>query len=213
MILAGIGATICVAVAGFLMLYAHQIGHARRGGKKQRRQWAPGFRGMVDFVTSLPTTIPHSLIGVAFILAFSQAPFDIYGTIWILLLAFLVMELPYAAGSARAATSSIGHELTEASRIYRASPGGTMRRILLPLVLPGLATGWVLVFVRAFGEVTASAILSGTSNPVVGSVLLDLWRQGNFPMMTAFALIVWLIGSVLVLSMLWFNNRGLAKAR
>jgi iron(III) transport system permease protein len=88
-----------------------------------------------------------------------------------------------------------------------------MRTILLPLVLPGLAAGWVLVFIRIVGEVTASAILSGSSNPVVGSVLLDLWRQGNFPVMTAFALIIWLIGSVLVLMMLWLNNRSLAKAR
>jgi iron(III) transport system permease protein len=88
-----------------------------------------------------------------------------------------------------------------------------MRRILLPLVLPGLAAGWVLVFVRSFGEVTASAILSGSSNPVVGSMLLDLWRQGNFPMMTAFALIVWLIGSLLVLVMLRLNNRSLGKTR
>ncbi|WP_250518396.1 iron ABC transporter permease [Caballeronia sp. ATUFL_M1_KS5A] len=224
LLLAGLSATITTIVAGFLMIYVHQLGPAGRGGKRSReqaagsgrkrsREWGGRVRGMVDFVTTLPTTIPHSLIGVAFIVAFSAAPFDLYGTIWIVLLALLVMDLPYAAASARAATDAIGHELTEASRIFRATPAGTMRRILLPLVLPGLATGWVLVFVRAFGEVTASAILSGTSNPVVGAVLLDLWRQGSFPMMTAFALIIWFIGSLLVLAMLWFNNRRLAKVK
>jgi iron(III) transport system permease protein len=212
-VLASVGATICMAVAGFLMLYLHQQGPAGRGGKKKTRQGGAGFRGVVDLVTSLPTTIPHSLIGVGFILAFSQAPLDLYGTIWILLLAFLVMEIPYAAGAARSATSVIGHELTEASRVFRESAGGTMRRILLPLVLPGLAAGWVLVFIRVLGEVTASAMLSGTANPVVGSMLLDLWRQGNFPMMTAFALLVWFIGSALVLVMLWLNNRSLGKLR
>jgi iron(III) transport system permease protein len=223
LVLAGLSATITTAVAGFLMIYVHQLGPAGRGGKRSRdsatrggkrsREWAGRFRGLVDFVTTLPTTIPHSLVGVAFIIAFSAAPFDLYGTIWIVLLALLVMDLPYAAASARSATDAISHELTEASRIFRASPGATMRRILLPLVLPGLATGWVLVFVRAFGEVTASAILSGTSNPVVGAVLLDLWRQGSFPMMTAFALIVWFIGSLLVLAMLWFNNHRLARVK
>ncbi len=216
LLLASVVATIAMAVAGFLMLHAHQKGAGGRGGKKSKKKSrvpSTGFRGMVDFVTSLPATIPHSLVGVSFILAFSQPPFDIYGTIWILLLAFLVMEIPYAAGAARSATSVIGHELTEASRIYRASPSGTMRRILLPLALPGFAAGWVLVFIKVLGEVTGSAILSGSSNPVVGSVLLDLWRQGNFPMMTAFALIIWLIASVLVLVMLWLNNRSLGKAR
>jgi iron(III) transport system permease protein len=44
-------------------------------------------------------------------------------------------------------------------------------------------------------------------------VLLDLWRQGNFPMMTAFALIIWFIASLLVLIILWLNNRSLARAR
>lgn len=209
LMLASAGATIVIAVAGFLMLHAHQHGAQRRGGSKRPRRRQPGFKALVDFVTLLPTTIPHSLIGVSFILAFSS----IYGTIWVLLLAYLTMEIPYAASAARSATGVIGQELTEASRIFGASPGRTMRSVLLPLVLPGLAAGWVLVFIHILGEVTASAILSGTANPVVGSVLLDLWRQGNFPMMTAFALIVWLISSTLVIVMLRLNNRGLAKVK
>jgi iron(III) transport system permease protein len=208
--LASAGATIAIGAAGFLLLYAHQRGvsHWRGRGRTNRRQ-PTGFRGLVDFVTSLPTTVPHSLVGVSFILGFSS----IYGTVWVLLLAYLIMEVPYAAAAARSASSVIGVELTEASRIFRASPGTTMRKVLLPLALPGLAAGWVLVFIHILGEVTASAILSGASNPVVGSVLLDLWRQGDFPQMTAFALIVWAIASLLVIIMLRLNNPSLGKAR
>jgi iron(III) transport system permease protein len=213
LLLASIGATAAIAAAGFLMLYAHQRPTATRGRWRQRGQAAPGWKGLVDFVTTLPATLPHSLIAVSFILAFSRAPFDIYGTIWILLLAYLTMEIPYAASAAKSATNVIGKELTEASRIFRASAGHTMLRILLPLAMPGLAAGWVLVFIHILGEVTASAILSGNSNPVVGSVLLDLWRQGNFPMMTAFALIIWLIASLLVVIMLRLNNRSLGRTR
>ena len=213
--LAGIGATIATAVASYLMLYAHQRrAHGRgRGRKRPSRRPAAGFRAVVDFVTSLPTTLPHSLIGVSFILAFSQWPLDLYGTIWVLLLAYLTMEIPYAAAAARSATSMIGHELTEASRIFGATSGATMRKILFPLVLPGIAAGWVLVFIHILGEVTASAILSGNANPVVGSVLLDLWRQGSFPIMTAFALVIWLIASVLVVLMLRLNSQNLGKAQ
>ncbi len=213
LVLASVVATVAMAVVGFLMLHAHQQGPHGRGGKKAKRRPRTEFRGIVDLVTSLPTTIPHSLVGVSFILAFSRAPLDVYGTIWILMMAMLMMEIPYAAGAARSATSVIGHELVEASRVFRATPGETMRRVLLPLVLPGLAAGWVLVFIKSVGEVTASAMLSGSSNPVVGSVLLDLWRQGNFPMMVAFALIVWAIGSALVLIMLKLNDAALAKVR
>ena len=209
--LAGAGATLALAIAGFLMLYAHQRPTATRGRWRQKGPAAPGWKGIVDFVTTLPATLPHSLIAVSFILAFAAAPFDLYGTIWILLLAYLTMEIPYAASAAKSATNMIGKELTEASRIFRASAGRTMARILLPLAMPGLAAGWVLVFIHILGEVTASAILSGNSNPVVGSVLLDLWRQGNFPQMTAFALVIWLIASILVVVMLRLNSRGLRR--
>ncbi|WP_181164662.1 ABC transporter permease [Amaricoccus solimangrovi] len=208
LILAAMGATIFMAVAAFLRLYARQS-----TGQTGKGLFSRSFDGIVDFVTSMPATLPHSMVGVAFILAFSRWPLDLYGTIWILLLAHAVMELPYASASAKSAASFIGRELAESSRIFRASEGTTMWRILVPLALPGLAAGWVLVFIKILGEVTASAILAGTSNPVVGSVLLDLWLQGNFPMMTAFALIIWVITSVLVILVLWLNNRNLARAR
>ncbi|GAA5003797.1 ABC transporter permease [Streptomyces hyderabadensis] len=212
--LAAVCATVAMLVAGFLMLYAHQrrgTGGRRRGGKRRDGQES-GHKRVIDFVTSLPATIPHSLIGVSFILAFSGKPFGLYGTVFILLLAYLTMEMPYAASAAGTATSVVGNELAEASRIFGASERRTVGRILLPLVLPGLAAGWVLVFIHILGEVTASSLLSGSSNPVVGRVLLDLWGQGNFPQMTALAIVIWLISSVFVLLMLRLSNRRFARA-
>jgi hypothetical protein len=58
----------------FLRLYAHQSG-ASQGGRKRWLNAAPSFKTLVDFVTALPATIPHSIVGVSFILAFSVAPF------------------------------------------------------------------------------------------------------------------------------------------
>lgn len=208
--LATTGATLIMIVAGFLMLYANHFGDnitsTRKGAFK-------GFRKLVDFVTMLPATFPHTLVGVAFILAFAQWPFDIYGTIWILFLAYLLMEIPYASTAARSASILIGKELSESSRVFRASEATTMRKILLPLSLHGLAAGWVLVFIHMLGEVTASAILSGTSNGVVGAVLLDLWENGSFPLMTAFALVIWLIATIMMGLVLWINNRNVMKSR
>ncbi len=214
LILGAVGATLAMAVAAFLMLYAHSRKGAggRRVGGRRRDGAGGGIRGWTDFVTALPATIPHSLIGVSFILAFSVAPFFLYGTIAMLLLAHFTMQVPYAASAASAATSVVGQELGEASRIFGANERRTMRKILFPLILPGLAAGWVLVFIHILGEVTASAMLSGAANPVVGSVLLDLWTQGNFPAMTAFSIIVWLIASVLVLVLLRLSNRRFARS-
>ncbi|WP_323015168.1 iron ABC transporter permease [Devosia sp.] len=208
--LATTGATIIMIIAGYLMLYANHFGTTAPRG---RRFQLKGYKGLVDFVTTMPATFPHTLVGVAFILAFSRWPLDIYGTIWILFFAYLLMEIPYASTAARSAALLVGKELSESSRVFRASEQTTMRRILLPLSMPGLAAGWVLVFIHMMGEVTASAILSGTSNGVVGAVLLDLWENGSFPLMTAFALVIWLIATCMMCFVLWLNNRGLERSR
>ncbi len=209
--LATTGATVIMAVAGFLMLYANHF--ADGAGVRQGLLEKMGSRKVVDLITMLPATFPHTLVGVAFILAFAQWPFDIYGTIWILFLAYLLMEIPYASTAARSAAILVGRELSESSRVCRASETTTMRKILLPLSLHGLAAGWVLVFIHMMGEVTASAILSGTSNGVVGAVLLDLWENGSFPLMTAFALIIWAIATTMMAAVLWLNNRNARKVR
>lgn len=214
LVLALSGATLIMVIVGFLMLYANHFGEGKpRFGKKPSRWGNKGIRGIVDLVTTLPATFPHTLVGVAFILAFAQWPFDIYGTIWILFFAYLLMETPYASTAARSAAVLVGKELSESSRVFRASESTTMRHILLPLSMHGLAAGWVLVFIHMMGEVTASAILSGTGNAVVGAVLLDLWENGSFPLMTAFALVIWAIATVCMCLVLWLNNRNMMKAR
>lgn len=219
------GSTIVMAIGAFLMVYTHRRSSLRQRPQRAHTDGRQRYllkqpigdfgqnRGLVDFITTVPATIPHSLIGVSFILAFSRPPFDFYGTIVILLLAHIMMQLPYASNAAKSATSVIGPELGEASRICGASVQKTMFKITFPLILPGLAAGWVLVFVHILGEVTTMAMLSGSANPAVGSVLLDLWNQGNFPRATAFAIVIWLISSLLVFISLKLSGRQTARMR
>jgi len=167
----------------------------------------PAARRLADSLTGMPATIPHTVIGVAFILAFSQQPLRLYGTTAILLLAYIVMTLPYAARAASAAADTIGIELGEASRINKASDLVTLWRIMLPLALPGLVAGWIMVFVHTVGEITASAFLSGANNPVIGRVLLDFWTFGNFPQVASLALIITLISSSFVGLMVFVTRR------
>ncbi|MCO5731588.1 iron ABC transporter permease [Rhizobium sp. SSA_523] len=165
-------------------------------------------RKLVDGLTGLPATIPHTVIGVAFILAFSHEPLRIYGTTTILFLAYIVMTITYAARSAAAAADSIGAELGEASRVSKATDIVTLWKILLPLAIPGIVAGWIMVFVHTVGEVTASAFLSGPRNPVIGRVLLDFWNFGNFPQVAALALVISTISASLVGAMLFVTRRS-----
>jgi iron(III) transport system permease protein len=188
-----VGASVTMLIAALLMLRVQQT-------KGSGRRW-------VDTITALPATIPHTVIGVSFLVAFSRPPAPLYGTIYILLLAYLIMQLPYAARTAHAAASDVGSELAEASRVFRASERRTFLRVLLPLALPGLAAGWVILFIHMVGELTASALLSGTSNPVVGRVIMDLWNNGSFPQLTSLAIIMSVVDSIFVLVMLRLTRR------
>jgi len=196
--------TLGFIVATFNMLVTGAIAlHFNRNGMARR---------LADILTALPATIPHTVIGVAFILAFSREPIRIYGTTTILLLAYVVMTLSYAARASASAAASIGNELAEASRVSKASDLRTLWKISLPLAMPGLVAGWIMVFVHTVGEVTASAFLSGTHNPVVGRVLLDLWNFGNFPQVAALALIITAISTSLVGIMLFITRRNQRSA-
>ena len=194
LMLATVSATLGTLVGATLMLYVHQA----RGFGKQ----------VIDTVTALPAAIPHTVIGLAFLVAFSRPPIVLYGTPMMLLLAYLFMQTPFASRAAAAAVADIGLELAEASRVFGAGERRTFFRIMLPLALPGLAAGWVTLFVFSFGEVTASTLLSGTENLVVGRVLLDLWTSGSLPQMTALALTQCVICAVITLTVLKLTRRG-----
>lgn len=169
-------------------------------------------RGVVsraaDIVMTLPATLPHTVIGVAFLITFTPAPFKLYGTVTILFLAYLAMALPFAARAAEAAASGIGADLTEASRIAGAGRARTFLRILLPLSLPGLMAGWIIVFIHTAGEVTASSLLAGARNPVIGRVMTELWVFGSFPQLAAMSIVVTAVTSTGVAVMLYLTRRA-----
>ena len=126
------------------------------------------------------------------------------GTLTILFLVYIVVLLPQASRSAGASFSQVGMDLWDASSMCGASAFRTFRRVLLPLMFAGLVAGWVIVFVQAFGEISASLFLSRSSlNPVVGPVIIDVWaNSGTFPQLAALTVIVTGIQTVVVLAAL-----------
>ncbi|MBP2294964.1 ABC transporter permease [Azospirillum rugosum] len=193
--LGAVGATIGMFVAAVLALAAHNS-----GGR---------LRAVIDGIATLPAAIPHTVIGVGFLVSFSQGWLNLYGTLTMLLLAYLVMFLPQAARSASSAVSQVGRELVEAAQVFRTPPGRTFLRILLPLMLPGLAAGWIILFVQMSGDLTASALLGGTNNPVIGQTLLDLWENGSFPQLAALAVIITVLDCAVVLLVLRYFRGSL----
>jgi iron(III) transport system permease protein len=153
----------------------------------------------VDGVLKFPGAVTHVVLGVSFLVAFAGAPFRLYGTWLILLLAYITIYLPQASIAAGAAYDRIGKELIEASAVSGAGRGMTFRRISLPLMAPGLAAGWVLLFVLTLSELSASSMLAGSTNPVVGFVILRIYENGSYGELAAFAGLITLVNICAVL--------------
>lgn len=198
--LATVGATVAMIIAAIVAAYAARGGNSLIG------------RG-ADFATKLPGTVSNILIGVAFIAAFAGPPLRIGGTLLILFLAYIVITMPQASFSASAAYAQVGRDLEEASLSSGATQGRTFRRIVLPLMVPGLAAGWAQVLVLMAGDITASAMLAGPGNPVVGAFMLDEVNFGSYGSLTTIAVALILVSSVVVFTFLWLSRRiGLGQA-
>lgn len=188
-----LGATIGMVVAAILALYVQRVG---RGAAR-----------LIDVTIKLPATISTIVMALGFVLAFSGSPFYLNGTFMILLLAYLVMYLPQGSVSADAAAAQVGKELEEASRICGRSGGGTFWRVSLPLMMGGLIAGWALLFVRTLTDLTASAILAGTGNPVVGSRILEVYEGASFSTLAALSTLLTLISAVVVALLMAYGRR------
>ncbi|MFC4117784.1 ABC transporter permease [Nonomuraea zeae] len=162
---------------------------------------------LVDAAIKFPPTLSHLVIAVGFVLAFSGAPFQLGGTLWILVLAYVSLHMPQATTASDAAAGQVGPELTDASRISGASQARTFRRITLPLMAPGLLAGWALLFVTIAGDISASAILAGTDNEVVGFRILEVFANGDYAMLGAISILLTLATSLVVLPVTWYARR------
>jgi iron(III) transport system permease protein len=105
-------------------------------------------------------------------------------------MAYIALYMAQALLSTEAAAALVGHELDDAAAVSGARGLRRFVRISLPLMAPSLAVGWALVFVRIVEDLTASAILSGTSNSVVGFRMLEVYSNGSYGAVGALALVV-----------------------
>ena len=192
--LAVIGACVVMLIAAISAVYT------------QRVKW-PLLGNSLEMITKIPAMVSNLIIGIAFIAALSGPPFNLHGTIAILALVYLVLYMPQATITASAALTQVGRQVEEASLMSGASQGRTFIRITLPLMLPGLMAGWTMLFVLIAGDLTASAMLSSTNNPVIGSTIIDLWNQGSFTPLAAFSTVVTVLMSVVVLLSMRLTRR------
>ena len=134
---------------------------------------------MLDALAFTPIAIPSVIIGASILFAYIMIPIHVYNTIWILLIAYVTLYMPYGMRFASGGLVQIHKELEEVAEVSGANVWQTFRRVLLPLLAPVLMASWLYVFVLAVRELAASIFLAGPGTQVLGTISLTMWEEGG----------------------------------
>lgn len=161
------------------------------------RSNAPGRRS-IDVLSTLPVAIPGLVVGVAYLWAWIGLPGGLYGTIWILALAFVARFMPDTVKALSTSFMQIHKELEEAAWICGKGLLGTIRTIVLPLASPGVLAAMTLLFVLAIRELGSSLFLYTSNTMVMAVLLLDYYEGGNTGKTAAFSVVQTILLAVLI---------------
>jgi len=155
---------------------------------------------MLGFLATAPIAIPGIVLGVGLFLAYTRGPVVLYGTLWILLLAYVTIELPAAYQQLQSAFRSLSPELEEASRILGASRLRTLRDVTAPLLGPSLVATWCFIFVAVVRELSAAVILFTSETKVLSVLIFDLKESGDLAAIAVLGLTMLILTSLVIIA-------------
>jgi len=179
-------ATACLAIAIALFIAFIAV-----------RRMVP-FARVLSFLCMAPFVIPGIVLAIGFYAAYASPPLSLYGTAWILILAFTTRFLPIAYANAEAAVRSLNPEMEEAVRILGGSRLTALRRVTAPLLKSSLIGAWLLVFIPATRELSAAIFLYGPETRTMSVMLFDMSEEGNFEHLAALGFLLLAASVVLV---------------
>ena len=153
--------------------------------------------GLLESLSYLSFSFPGIVIGVRFMWFFVQTP--LYATIWALLIGYIATYLPYGIRPLSSAFVQVHAHLEESSLVCGASPFTTMRRIIVPLLVPGIVSAWVLMASMFVRELTLSVVLSRPGTEVLAVQILRFADDGLWGRLSALGIIMIFISTMLVL--------------
>lgn len=159
---------------------------------------------LLDTLSFLSFSFPGIVIGIGFMWFFVQTP--LYATLTALLLAYIAAYLPYGIRPLSAAFVQVHAHLEESSAVAGASSWTTMRRIIIPLLIPGVVSAWILMATMFIRELTVSVVLSRPGTEVLAVQVLSYAEDGLWGKLSALGIIMILISTVLVLLAMYIGN-------
>lgn len=149
---------------------------------------APG-AWVVERLATIPLVFPGLILGIAVMQLFLHLPIPLYGTLGILIWAFVINYLPYGMRYSAAGMLQIHRELEESAEMCGASAFMRLRRIVAPLLAPALLAGWLFIFLMAARVLSLAILLSGPRSQTMAVTLFDLWTNGQGTELAALGLI------------------------
>jgi iron(III) transport system permease protein len=156
-------------------------------------------RGVIEALTFIPWAFPGTALAIGLLWTYVYMPLPIYGTLWILLIAYITRFLPYGLRAMTSTVVQIHGDLPEASMACGAGFATTFRRVLLPLLRPGFIAGWIILATIYLREFSTSIFLYSPGSEPLGPLLYHFYVDGNLGPMCSLALIVSAVCITLIL--------------
>jgi len=158
----------------------------------------PG-RWILDSLASMPMVFPGIVLGLSIMICYLYIDIGIYNTIWIMLVAYVTRFLPYGMRYVSTSMMQIHKELEESAAMSGASWSMNFRRIVLPLLKPGLLAGFIYIVIVSIRELSSSILLYSPGNEVVSIMIWELWQNGQYVELSALGVMLILLLFVLVM--------------
>lgn len=156
------------------------------------RSRIPG-SGVIEYIVMFPQAVPRLVFAFGMMWAWMVFPIPIYGTLWILLIAYLTVFLPLGVRTISSVMLQIDKSLEECAQMCGASWGYRIRTVTMPLLRPGLLAAWLLLFIASVRELGASILLMGPNSKVVTPAIVESWFATSSELTAAMALIQTLV--------------------
>ncbi len=161
--------------------------------------------GILESLSFLSFSFPGIVIGVGFMWFFVRTP--LYATIWALLIGYIATYLPYGIRPLSSAFVQIHNHLEESSLVAGASYLTTLRRVVVPLLVPGIISGWVLMATMFFRELSLSVVLSRPGTEVLAVQILRFAEDGLWGRLSALGIMMIAVSALLVILVNYIGNK------
>jgi iron(III) transport system permease protein len=148
---------------------------------------------VLDFFVSLPFGVPGIVLGLGLLWAYAYLPLPLYGTLAIIIVAFVTRFLPYATETVGGQMVQIDKSLEEAAWVSGATRIGSVRKVLLPLIFPSVQGAYFLLFMAFFREISSAILLYSASTAVISISIWSFFEQANWGQASALAVVATLI--------------------